>query len=83
MSPHDRVSLLRKPGYGMLAVAEYDAALGAVIDHKISRVAIDWPQSLMVGDRPEDEACARAAGVPFQWAWQFFGWPDPAAARQA
>lgn len=28
---------------------------------------------LMVGDRPEDEAAARDAGVPFQWVHEFFG----------
>jgi phosphoglycolate phosphatase-like HAD superfamily hydrolase len=27
---------------------------------------------LMVGDRPEDEAAAADAGVPFQWAHAFF-----------
>lgn len=27
---------------------------------------------LMVGDRPEDEAAAKNAGVPFQWAKDFF-----------
>jgi phosphoglycolate phosphatase-like HAD superfamily hydrolase len=26
-----------------------------------------------VGDRPEDEAAAKNAGVPFQWAAEFFG----------
>lgn len=59
-------SLLRKPGYGMLVLAELRARERGVI--------IDWPRSLMVGDREEDEACARGAGVAFKWARDFFGW---------
>lgn len=66
--PDNRRSLFRKPGIGMLAHAEHDAVLDGVI--------IDWDESLFVGDRPEDEACAMAAGIKFQWAWEFFGWPD-------
>lgn len=31
---------------------------------------------LYVGDRPEDEAAAQAAGIPFQWAKDFFGWEE-------
>jgi D-glycero-D-manno-heptose 1,7-bisphosphate phosphatase len=55
--PYNYRSLLRKPGYGMLAVMEEDArSLGYIID---------WDNSLFVGDRPEDEECARAAGIPF------------------
>ena len=61
-------SLLRKPGYGMLVLAELRARETGVI--------IDWPRSLMVGDRPEDQACAVGAGVPFRWAANFFGWSD-------
>lgn len=68
--PHNVFSLLRKPGYGMLVMAEERARRRGVL--------IDWPTSLMVGDRPEDESCARAAGVPFRWAWDFFGWEAPA-----
>jgi D-glycero-D-manno-heptose 1,7-bisphosphate phosphatase len=45
----------RKPGAGMLNLA--------MVRHKHS------PQNtLYVGDRPEDEAAARRAGVQFQWA---------------
>lgn len=66
VEPHDRVSLSRKPNYGMLATAERDAiAMGVVID---------FERAIMTGDRPEDEACARAAGISFEWAWDFFGW---------
>lgn len=50
----------RKPSGAMIreAMSDYSeaAALGV----------------LMVGDRPEDEAAARDAGVPFQWAHIFF-----------
>jgi histidinol phosphatase-like enzyme len=48
----------RKPNPGMLMVA----------------IEIYRPTDvLMVGDRPEDQGCAEAAGVAFQWAYQFFG----------
>lgn len=44
----------RKPAPGMLlqALADLDAMPG---------------EALMIGDRPEDQAAALAAGVPFQW----------------
>ncbi|WP_414589502.1 HAD-IIIA family hydrolase [Scytonema sp. PCC 10023] len=42
----------RKPGWGMLQVIE----------------GIDLDSSWMVGDRPEDEGCATAAGLNFMWA---------------
>lgn len=59
---NDSVSALRrKPNPQMLFEAMEDhqqaASLGV----------------LVVGDRPEDEEAARAAGVPFQWAHVFFG----------
>jgi D-glycero-D-manno-heptose 1,7-bisphosphate phosphatase len=44
----------RKPAPGMLLQALED--LGAVPG-----------EVLMIGDRPEDQAAALAAGVPFQW----------------
>lgn len=69
VAPHNVRSLLRKPNHGMLVLAEMRARNGGIL--------IDWDRSIMVGDRPEDEGCARAAGVTFQWAWQFFGWPEP------
>jgi D-glycero-D-manno-heptose 1,7-bisphosphate phosphatase len=31
---------------------------------------------LFVGDRPEDEQAAKAAGVDFMWAKDFFGWGE-------
>lgn len=38
---------------------------------------VDWNESLMVGDRPEDEECARLAHINFMWAWQFFSRGQP------
>lgn len=49
----------RKPGSGML--------LEAMQDFEASP-----DETLMVGDRPEDEQAARAAGVAFLWADQYF-----------
>ncbi|MEM8857576.1 MAG: HAD-IIIA family hydrolase [Chloroflexota bacterium] len=54
----------RKPSGGML------------LDHiKFFGVAAD--ATLYIGDRPEDEAAARAAGCHFEWAWKYFGDPEP------
>ncbi len=50
----------RKPGPGMLL-----DAMGAL---KIGPI-----HTLMVGDRPEDEQAAQAAGVAFAWSKDFFG----------
>lgn len=50
----------RKPAPGMLLRAMRDAGVGPA-------------GTLMVGDRPEDQAAARAAGCNFQWADEFFG----------
>lgn len=54
----------RKPKPGML--------LGIMHDLNVLPV-----HTLYVGDRPEDEQAAKNAGVAFQWAWQFFGNPEP------
>ena len=62
-------SLFRKPDIGMLAMLEYEAFNNNVV--------IDWNNSLFVGDRPEDEECAKRAGIAFQWAWDFFGREKP------
>lgn len=56
--------VMRKPNPGMIYVA------AAELD-------IDLTKSFMVGDRPEDEGAAKAAGLEFMWAWQFFGRPQP------
>ncbi len=50
----------RKPGPGMLL-----DAMGAL---KIEQI-----HTLMVGDRPEDEQAAQAAGAAFMWSDKFFG----------
>lgn len=63
--PFNTASLYRKPHYGMLATIEADFAMRGIV--------IDWNTSLVVGDRPEDRAMAEAAGLDFQWAWEFFG----------
>jgi D-glycero-D-manno-heptose 1,7-bisphosphate phosphatase len=49
----------RKPAPGMILEAK-----------ELAGVSLD--EILMVGDRPEDEQAARAAGVAFQWAHEFF-----------
>lgn len=63
--PFNKRSLLRKPDTGMLVLCEIDAFENGFL--------VDWDNSLFVGDRPEDEECARNARIPFQWAWEFFG----------
>ncbi|MEM7030373.1 MAG: HAD-IIIA family hydrolase [Chloroflexota bacterium] len=50
----------RKPGPGMIRQASKDAGVAG-------------EAVLMVGDRPEDQAAAKNAGVAFMWADQFFG----------
>jgi D-glycero-D-manno-heptose 1,7-bisphosphate phosphatase len=37
-------------------------------------------RTLFVGDRPEDQQAAQAAGTRFAWAWEFFEDPEPLAA---
>jgi D-glycero-D-manno-heptose 1,7-bisphosphate phosphatase len=54
----------RKPGPGMLIEA---------MDH----FGIDRHDTLMVGDREEDRLAAEAAGVSFEWEWQFFDGDKP------
>lgn len=71
LEPYCHESLLRKPHIGMLALCEFEVFnLGWVID---------WPGSLMVGDRDEDHLCALRAEIKFLWAWEFFGRPQPDA----
>jgi D-glycero-D-manno-heptose 1,7-bisphosphate phosphatase len=56
----------RKPGPGMLLEA-------------MRQEDVTPEQTLMVGDRPEDQQAAAAAKVDFVWAWQFFGDEPPSA----
>lgn len=60
--PEMRHCFCRKPRIGMLVQAV--AKLRAIHPGEF------YPPELMlfVGDRPEDEACAQAAGIRFQWA---------------
>jgi D-glycero-D-manno-heptose 1,7-bisphosphate phosphatase len=50
----------RKPGSGMIYQATFDCT-------------IDKSESWYIGDRPEDEACARNADINFMWADTFRG----------
>lgn len=52
----------RKPNPGMLIQAMHDA--GARPE-----------ETVYVGDRPDDQAAARAAGIRFEWAKDFFNRP--------
>lgn len=63
--PYNHRTLLRKPEIGMLAWCEVEMFQRGVV--------IDWDHSIFVGDRPEDEECARRAGVQFMHADAFFG----------
>jgi D-glycero-D-manno-heptose 1,7-bisphosphate phosphatase len=56
--PHATIHSFRKPGPGMLFIA-------------MSLAGANPEDSMMIGDRPEDEAAARAANVQFQWADEF------------
>lgn len=58
VQPFNHRSLLRKPYIGMLALAEEEAWHNGCM--------IDWDNSLFVGDRPEDEECAKNARIPFR-----------------
>lgn len=63
-----------KPPYNDPVLAARRKPSGAMIREAMQ----DYPQAaargvLMVGDRPEDEAAANDAGVPFQWSHEFFG----------
>lgn len=69
VEPYNFRSLLRKPYYGGLLALEQSAFEHGYI--------IDWDNSLVVGDRADDHDMAKAAAVPFQWAWDFFDRPRP------
>jgi D-glycero-D-manno-heptose 1,7-bisphosphate phosphatase len=56
--PHTTIHSFRKPGPGMLFIA-------------MSLAGANPEDSVMIGDRPEDEAAAQAANVQFQWADDF------------
>lgn len=64
VEPYNHRSLLRKPDIGMLAICEAQMWDEGYI--------VDWNNSLFVGDRPEDEQCAKNAGIAFKHANDFF-----------
>jgi histidinol phosphatase-like enzyme len=66
--PFNHRSLCRFPDYGMLSMAEFNA-------FHVKGVIIDWSKSLLVGDRPEHEQCAKNAGVAFRTTHSFFNEP--------
>ena len=67
IEPYNHRSLLRKPDIGMLALMEHEAWNTGYI--------VDWDNSLFVGDRPEDEQCAKNAGIAFRHIDNFLNEP--------
>lgn len=67
--PYNVRSMLRKPQIGMLALIEVEA-------FEQAKIVIDWNNSLMVGDRTEDEQLAKNANIKFMWANDFLN-PHP------
>lgn len=63
VEPYCHRSLFRKPDIGMLAWIEFDCYNEGYI--------VDWNNSLFVGDRPEDEQCAKNAGIQFMHIEEF------------
>ncbi len=45
---------------------------GMLLDH-LAEHAVSPANAIYIGDRPEDEGAAQAAGCDFMWAWDFFG----------
>jgi D-glycero-D-manno-heptose 1,7-bisphosphate phosphatase len=67
VEPFNYRSLCRKPDIGMLALMEHEAFNAGHV--------IDWNESLFVGDRPEDEECAKNAGIKFHHIDEFLSMP--------
>jgi histidinol-phosphate phosphatase family protein len=51
-------------------------APGAILN-ALQRFETRPEDCLFVGDQDSDRLAAEAAGVPFAWAWSFFGWEPP------
>lgn len=70
--PYGRVCWCRKPGFGLL--------VGIVVElgHQYPGEYYPHEMMLFVGDRPEDKACAEAAGIGFLDAeiWRTVGYGD-------
>lgn len=63
-----------QPPYNDPAAAARRKPSGAMIREAMARYAAHAAEGvLFVGDRSEDEAAAKDAGVAFQWAGDFFG----------
>jgi D-glycero-D-manno-heptose 1,7-bisphosphate phosphatase len=47
----------------------------------LQRIAVYYfigqERTLYVGDMESDRLAAERAGMQFEWAWEFFGWPRP------
>lgn len=65
--PYNYRSLGRKPDIGILYLMERECFDEGYV--------IDWDNSLFVGDRPEDEECAKRAGIPFRHIDHFLTQP--------
>jgi len=63
--PYDIKSLDRKPHTGMISGAER-----VLLTQHFTQ--IDYGKSIFVGDRLEDEECAKRAGIQFIWEYNFF-----------
>lgn len=46
---------------------------GAMIGEVLAQIGASPAEAMFIGDRPEDQQAAAAAGVAFQWAHAFFG----------
>ncbi len=57
-------------------------APGAILD-ALTRFEALPQECLFVGDQDSDRLAAEAAGVPFEWAWDFFGRPRVLTSDQA
>ena len=67
IEPYNHRSLLRKPDVGMLALMEAECWGSGYV--------VDWDKSLFVGDRPEDEQCAKNASISFRHIDDFLKGP--------
>lgn len=67
IEPYNHRSLGRKPDIGMLYLMEIEAWKAGYV--------VDWDKSLFVGDRPEDEECAKRAGITFRHIDSFLNEP--------
>lgn len=67
IAPYNVRSLCRKPDIGSLAIIENEAFNNGYV--------IDWDNSIFCGDRPEDEQCAKNAGIVFRHIDSFLNEP--------